>query len=159
MVVGRLSTHRYRDRITQEKLFEDRIVAVAGPQHPLAGQQSVTFENTRPYGWLLPPLETTLRRQIDQFFMNQSQYAPAYSIESVSYLANRALLQARDLICLMPAEVAAQDVENGHLARLNWPVPFGQGPIGVSLRADDTLSPAARAFKAALHDAVGHCKL
>jgi len=69
----------------------------------------------------------------------------------VSYLTNRALLQARPLIGLMPAEVAAQDVRNGHLAQLDWQVPFGHGPIGVSVRAGDDLSPAGRAFKAALH--------
>ena len=152
MVVGRLSTLRYRERITREKLIEDRIVAVVGPEHPLAGKPDVSFDQIRPYGWLLPPLETTLRRQVDQFFVNQQQYVPPRAIESVSYLANRALLQSRDLICLMPEEVTAQDVGNGNLVRLDWTVPFGRGPIGISLRADDSLSPAARAFKAALHE-------
>ncbi|MDE0345665.1 MAG: LysR substrate-binding domain-containing protein, partial [Boseongicola sp.] len=152
MVVGRLSRLRYRERITREKLIEDRIVAVVGPEHPLAGKPDVSFDQIRPYGWLLPPLETTLRRQVDQFFVNQQHYVPPRAIESVSYLANRALLQSRDLICLMPEEVTAQDVGNGNLVRLDWTVPFGRGPIGISLRADDSLSPAARAFKAALHE-------
>lgn len=152
MVVGRLSTLRYREKITREKLIEDRIVAVVGPEHPLAGRPNVSFDQIRPFGWLLPPLETTLRRQVDQYFVSQQQYAPPRAIESISYLANRALLQSRDLICLMPEEVTAQDVGNGHLARLDWTVPFGRGPIGISLRADDSLSPAARAFKAALHE-------
>ena len=151
MVVGRLSALRYRERIMQETLIDDQIVAVVGPEHPLARKRNVTFEQVRPYGWILPPLETTLRRQVDQFFINQRQYSPPRAIESVSYLANRALLQLRDLICLMPKEVTAQDVDNGNLVLLNWPVPFGQGPIGISLRADGSLSPAARAFKTALH--------
>ena len=54
---------------------------------------------------------------------------------------------------LVPAEVVAQDLENGYLSKLDWKVPFGHGPIGVSLRANDDLSPAGRAFKAALHQA------
>jgi len=153
MVIGRLSSHRYRERIAQERLFEDRIVAVVGAQHPLANIPDLTFDRMRPFGWLLPPLETTLRRQVDQFFLNQNQYVPPLAIESVSYLTNRALLQSRDLIWPMPGEVIAQDIENGRLAGLDWRVPFGQGPIGISTRADDSLSPAARAFKAALHKA------
>ena len=153
MIVGRLSTLRYREKIERETLIEDRIVAVVGPEHPLAGKQNISFDQIRPYGWLLPPLETTLRRQMDQFFISQQQYVPPYAIESVSYLANRALLQTRQLICLIPEEVTQQDVGNGNLARLDWPVPFGRGPIGISLRAGDSLSPAARAFKAALHQA------
>ncbi|MDA7965313.1 LysR substrate-binding domain-containing protein [Ruegeria sp.] len=153
MVVGRLPSHRHRDKIRQEKLFEDRILAVVGPTHPLAGRTGVTFSHIKPFGWVLPPLETTLRRQVDHFFVGQQQYVPAVSIESVSYLTNRTLLQSRDLIGLMPAEVVSQDIRNGHLVQLDWNVPFGHGPVGVSLRIDDDLSPAGRAFKAALHAA------
>lgn len=153
MVVGRLPSHRHRDKIRQEKLFEDKIFAVTGPNHPLAGKSNITFAHTKPFGWILPPLETTLRRQIDHFFVGQQQYMPMVAIESVSYLTNRTLLQSRDHIGLMPAEVVAHDIQNGHLVQLDWEVPFGQGPIGVSLRADDDLSPAGRAFEAALQAA------
>jgi len=153
LVVGRLPSHRHRDKIQQERLFEDRIVAVVGNHHPLANKRSVSFEQIKPFGWILPPLETSLRRQINHFFVGQQQYVPPLAIESVSYLANRALLQSRDLIGLMPAEVIAQDVENGYLSQLDWVAPFGQGPIGISFRSDSSLSPAGRAFKLALHRA------
>ncbi len=153
MVVGRLPSHRHRDKIKQEKLFEDRILAVVGAQHPLVNLADVSFSQIKPFGWIVPPLETTLRRQVDHFFVKQQQYAPKVTIESVSYLANRALLQMRDLIGLMPSEVVSPDIADGRLALLDWTVPFGHGPIGVSLRADDELSPAGRAFKAALRQA------
>jgi DNA-binding transcriptional LysR family regulator len=153
MVVGRLPSHRHRDKIKQEKLFEDRILAVVGAQHPLANVADVSFAQTKPFGWIVPPLETTLRRQVDHFFVRQQQYVPPLTIESVSYLTNRELLQLRDLIGLMPSEVVSHDIADGRLSLLNWTVPFGHGPIGVSLRADDELSPAGRAFKTALHQA------
>lgn len=153
MVVGRLPSHRHRDKISQERLFEDRILAITGCSHPLAGKTGITFAQLKPFDWILPPLETTLRRQVDHFFTGQQQYAPSVSIESVSYLTNRTLLQTRDLIGLLPAEVVSQDIRNGYLTRLDWDVPFGHGPIGVSVRANDDLSPAGRAFKAALHAA------
>ena len=149
--MGVLPSHRHRDKIRQEKLCDDHILAVVGPNHPLAGNAGVNFAQTKPFGWILPPLETTLRRQVDHFFIGQQQYMPATSIESVSYLINRTLLQSRNLIGLMPAEVVAQDIQNGHLVELDWTIPFGNGAIGVSLRADDGLSPAGRAFKAALY--------
>ncbi|MEP5728527.1 MAG: LysR substrate-binding domain-containing protein [Sulfitobacter sp.] len=154
LVVGRLPSHRYRDKIVQETLFEDHIHAVVGPQHPLATAAGVGFEDIKPFGWVLPPLETTLRRQVDHFFVGQQQYIPPLAIESVSYLVNRALLQSRPLIGLMPAEVAAQDIRNGHLVCLDWQVPFGQGPVGVSIRSDANLSPAAQAFRQAMYKAM-----
>ncbi|MEY8838442.1 LysR family transcriptional regulator [Cribrihabitans sp. XS_ASV171] len=153
MVVGRLPSHRHRENILQEKFFDERVLAVVGPQHALSGQTNVSFDQLKPFGWILPPVETTLRRQTDQFFIRQGQYAPHTAIESVSYLANRALLRSHDFIGLMPAHVAALDIENGLLAPIDWAAPFGAGPVGVSYRGKQSLSPAGKALLDALHAA------
>jgi len=153
LVVGRLPSHRHRDKIVQEKLYDESIHAVVGTHHPLTDTPSVSFEQIKPYGWILPPLETTLRRQVDQFFVSQAQYAPPHFVESVSYLTNRSLLQSRNLISLMPAHVVSDDIASGVLKRLSWSVPFGDGPVGLSYRSEESLSPASRAFMQALHHA------
>ena len=151
MVVGRLPSYRHRNRIVQEKLFDEHIIAVAGPQHPLATKSRLGFGQLKSFGWILPPVETTLRRQTDQFFIGEGQYFPDVAIESVSYLANRSLMRTRDLIGLLPAHAATLDLENGLLTRLRWTVPFGDGPVGVSHRGADSLSPAGGAFLQTLH--------
>lgn len=150
MVVGRLPSHRHRAKIAQEQFFDERVLAVAGTQHPLAQSRDLSFEQLMPFGWILPPVETTLRRQMDQYFMRQGQYVPATSIESVSYLANRSLLRAHDFVGLMPAHVASLDIEAGLLAQIDWAVPFGASPVGVSYRAGQSLSPAGGTFLDAL---------
>lgn len=150
MVVGRLPSHRHRENITQETFFDERILAFVGTQHPLADQRRVTFEQLKTYGWILPPIETTLRRQIDQFFIRQGQYMPHIAIESVSYLANRSLLRSHDFIGLMPAHVASLDIQNGLLTSLEWEAPFGAGPVGVSYRGKQSLTPAGGTFLEAL---------
>lgn len=153
MIVGRLPSYRHRENITQEKFFDERVLAVSGIRHPLARAASVTFDHLKPYGWILPPVETTLRRQTDEFFIRQGQYVPHTAIESVSYLANRSLLRAHDLIGLMPAHVAALDIQNGLLVEIDWSPPFGARPVGVSYRGKQSLSPAGSAFLNALHAA------
>ncbi len=153
MVVGRLPSHRHRANITQEKFFDERVLAVVGPQHPLARVGPVTFEQLKPYGWILTPVETTLRRQTDQFFIRQGQYVPGITIESVSYLANRSLLRNHNFVGLMPAHVASLDIEAGLLAQVEWSIPFGAGPVGVSHRGEPSMSPASAAFLTALRDA------
>lgn len=152
MIVGRLPAFRARAELVQEKLFDARVVAVVGKQHPLAGKKSVTFNQIRPFGWILPPPETTLRRQIDQYFVGQRQYVPPAALESVSYLANRSLFRELDLVGLMPEHVVAHDVNSGLLVELDWSVPFGKGPVGISYRGPDSLSPAAFEFLKALHE-------
>ena len=152
IIVGRLPAFRTRAELVQEKLFDEKVVAVAGMQHPLAAKKSLTFRHIKPFGWILPPPETTLRREIDQYFVAKGQHVPPTVLESVSYLANRSLLQQIDLIGLMPEHVVAHDIESGLLARLKWSVPFGNGPVGVSYRGPDSLSPAGAEFLAALRD-------
>ena len=153
MIVGRLPAYRARAKLIQETLFDERILAVVGKQHPLAGKKSVTFREIRPFGWILPPPETTLRRQIDQYFVSQKQYAPPQVLESVSFLANRALFQKLDFVGLMPEHVVAHDIDVGLLVELNWNVPFGNGPVGISYRGPDSLSPAGTEFLKALRSA------
>ncbi|NUH63894.1 LysR family transcriptional regulator [Sulfitobacter sp. S0837] len=150
LIVGRLPSHRHRAKIEQETFFDERVMIVAGNQHPLAKATDVSFDQLKPFGWVLPPIETTLRRQTDQFFIKQGQYLPKTIIESVSYLANRTLLRSHDLIGLLPAHVASLDIEAGLLTAIDWDVPFGGRPIGVSYRGDNSLSPAGIAFLEAL---------
>lgn len=152
MVVGRLPHHRHRRGLVQVPLSTDEIILAVGQSHPLAGQSALTFDNLRPFGWVLPPSETTLRRQIEELFVEQGQYQPTQVVESVHYLANRALLASSDLIGVAPRAVAAHDVAMKVLAPLDYALPFGSGPLGVTHRGADRLSPAARLFLSALQD-------
>lgn len=150
LVVGRLPTHRHRTKLTQEKFFDDPIEVVVGKDHPLAQKRDVSFDALREFGWILPPVETTLRRQVDQFFLKQGQYTPPLTLESVSYLTNRSLLQSNTYVGLMPAHVVAQDFATGTLCKVDITLPFGTGPVGVSYRQEDLLSPAGEAMLQAL---------
>ena len=158
MVVGRLPSRRHRLNITQEKFFDEPVLVVVGPQHPLAHAQSVTFDHMKKYGWILPPTETTLRRQTDQYFIQQGQFSPKLMVESVSYLANRSLLRQHDFLAIVPAHVATVDIERGLLAQVNWAVPFGAGPVGVSHRGENSLSPAGLAFLSHLRQVAENLK-
>ncbi len=68
LVVGRLPTHRHRDELQQERLYDERIIAITRTDHPIQSRKRVTFADLMDYGWILPPQETTLRRQIDLVF-------------------------------------------------------------------------------------------
>lgn len=150
MVVGRLPVQRHRSDLGQMRLLDDPVVAVVRQGHPLLGR-ALNFDDLRGYGWILPPVETTLRRQIDQYFIAEGQYVPPHVVESVSYLTNRALLSGSDMICALPAQVLAGGGGDG-LCPLPLTLPFGSGPVGVSFRHATSLPPAAEAFLTALRD-------
>ncbi|WP_425089766.1 LysR substrate-binding domain-containing protein [Stappia sp.] len=146
LVVGRLPTHRHRDELLQERLYEEKVIAVTGMSHPLQGRKRVTFQDMMDYGWILPPPETTLRRQIDLVFLDHGLSSPINAVESVSFLANRSLLATSTMIGILPNHVVEQDIAAGILARVPWDVPIPIGPVGVSYRKTKGLTPAAAFF-------------
>jgi len=146
LVVGRLPTHRHRSDLGQMQLYDEEIVACVRAGHPLAERKGVGLKDMVDFDWILPPAETTLRRQLDQHFASRPEVAPKRVVESVSYLTNRALVVNSDIISVLPGQVAAVEIAGGAFARLDWAVPVGTGPVGVSFRRSGGLSPAAQAF-------------
>lgn len=150
LVVGRLPMHRHRAEIEQERLYDEEVICVARAQHPVFGGDRPNLGDLLTYPWILPPPETTLRRQLDQVFVDQGLDGPASSVESVSYLANRGLLLCSDHLALVPGHVATHDLDGGALRQVAWPVPIPIGPVGVSMRRDSALAPPVRGFLEAL---------
>ncbi len=150
MIVGRLPTYNLASNLSLERLIDEKIVIIAGRQHPLVGKSGLTFKDLKDFSWILPPSDTTLRRQVDHFFTTRENYAPPSVIDSVSYLTNRSLLSTRNFLYPVPEHVAKTDIAAGILSVIDWDVPFGIGPVGITHRGDEFLSPAASAFRSAL---------
>jgi len=76
LVVGRLPTHRHRSDLGQMQLYDEEIVACVRAGHPLAERKGVGLKDMVDFDWILPPAETTLRRQLDQHFASRPEVAP-----------------------------------------------------------------------------------
>ncbi|MBL4784350.1 MAG: LysR family transcriptional regulator [Cohaesibacteraceae bacterium] len=150
MVVGRLAEYRYREELVQEILYREEVVVACREGHPLSGRQRVTFEELAKSDWILPPTQTTLRRQIDKEFFDRGLPSPSNPVECVSYLTNRALLLETNLIGVFPLDVVQKDISTGGLAAIGCQLNITKSPVGVSFRNEDALSPAATAFLAQL---------
>ena len=146
MVVGRLNELHHRIGIHQEPIYTEEIVIVARPGHPLALNRRPSLPDLLAADWILPPPETTLRRQIEKAFFDAGLEPPRCMVQSVSLLTNRQLLYESDLIGAWPRGVAADDLAAGRLTAL--PVRLNEilGPVGVSTRKSARLSPAADAL-------------
>lgn len=157
-IVGLLPLHRHRQEVEQERFYDEQIVAVCRPGHPLAARKNLKLDHLIRYPWIVPPPETSLRRQLDGVFIDQGFSLPEGYVESVSYLANRALLRATDMIGGFPSHVAQTDIAAGVLVKLNWQVPIPAGPVGVSFRKNTPLSPAAQFLMGELRNSAADTK-
>ena len=145
-VVGRLPEFRFREELVQEPLFREQVCVVVRAGHPLTRRRRLKIDALAACEWILPPPETTLRRQVEKAFHDAGLEAPRPMVQSVSLLTNRALLLATDMVGVWPRQVVLEDVRRGALAILPIALPPAAGPVGISRRRDAILSPAAEAL-------------
>ena len=146
LVVGRLPEYRYREDLIQEALYEEQVCVVAKAGHPLVKSEKPDMAALLDWDWILPPPETTLRRQIDKEFLDAGFPPPVNALESVSLLTNRQLLLRSEMLCVLPYHVVEDDIRRGDLAIVPFNFAEASGPIGVSYRRSGRLSPAADIF-------------
>lgn len=155
MVVGRLSEFRHRAGINQESVYSEEIAILARPGHALARHGHLNIADLQEADWILPPPETTLRRQLEKAFFDAGLDPPRCAVQSVSLLTNRLLLYDSDLIGVWPRGVADDEIAYGRLAPLPVRLDAILWPVGVSTRKHARLSPAAEALLTALRT-LGH---
>jgi DNA-binding transcriptional LysR family regulator len=146
MVLGRLAEYRHRDGLTQEILYHEKVVIVGRKNHPLTSNKKTAFEQLADQNWILPPLQTTLRRQIEKEFFDRGLPPPSIAVECVSFLTIRSLLARTDMLCVLPFNVVEYEITHGLLATVECDLNISNGPAGVSYRSFDLLSPAALEF-------------
>lgn len=143
IVLGRLPDYREREGLAQEVLYLEPIAIVAREGHPLTEKKVVTLADLVSQAWVMPPMQTSLRRQIEMAFLREDLEPPADVIESVSILTNHTLLIETDMIAAMPNQVAS--VQQG-LRILPVTLEATSSRIGATMRATVGLSAAAEYF-------------
>ena len=117
-----------------------------------ARRKSLSLADLQEADWILPPPETTLRRQLEKAFFDAGLDPPRCAVQSVSILTNRKLLYDTDLIGAWPKGVAADELAQGRLVSLAVSLDDIVWPVGVATRKHARLSPAAHALLAMLRE-------
>ncbi len=139
LVIGRLPEFREREGLTQQALYDEPIVIVVRKKHPLAKIDNPTFQQLADCDWILPPPQTSLRRQLEAEFRNAGLEPPVNSIESISILTNFKLISETDMIAAMPLHVVSL---NPALTALSVELKSASSATGVTYRSGENLSPA-----------------
>ncbi|MDR9863348.1 MULTISPECIES: LysR family transcriptional regulator [Pseudomonas] len=151
-LIGRLSDVSSSVVVAQEALFSENAIIVARRDHPLAQQPVVKLEELAREAWILPPIETTLRKQFDNIFHRKDIDPPHATIETASFFNILWLLKQTDLLGILPQSVISDPAHSNELVRLPAFEPLILEQIGVSRLGDATLSPAASALLDALRE-------
>ncbi|MOA20827.1 HTH-type transcriptional regulator GbpR [compost metagenome] len=151
-LIGRLSDVGSSVAVSQEALFSENAIVVVRREHPLAQQSTVKLEELAREAWILPPAETTLRKQFDSIFYRENVDPPSATIETVSFFNILWLLKQTDLIGILPQSVVCDPAHSASLVRLPALEPLILEQIGISRLLGSVLPPAACALVDALRE-------
>ena len=143
IVIGRLPVFREREGLEQEVLYNEPISIIVRKGHKLAKMKNLNFKDLKEFDWILPPSQTSLRRQIETEFRNVGLEPPLNTIESISILTNFKLLSETDMVAAMPYHVIEHHPD---LIRLPIALEAATSAIGVTFRSQNTPSPAVVYF-------------
>lgn len=145
-LIGRLSDISSSAVIAQEPLFSENAMIVARRGHPLEQKPASSLEILKQEAWILPPVETTLRKQFDNIFYNENIDPPHASIETVSFFNILWLLKKTNLLGILPQSIVTDVTYSNDLVCLPSFEPLVLEQIGISRLIGSELSPAAAAL-------------
>ncbi len=154
MVVGRLSeadmTVARSFGLSHDVLYQERLCLVVGHKHPLSQSMAVQPHDLSEYPWIIPPPESPMRSIVNEYFYEHEMRLPSNLVESLSLMTNISLLLSGDWVWVMPRAAAQPFVDTGLLAMLPVGAVGEWVDVGVTIRDDQTFTPATTRFIACL---------
>ncbi|UUZ65915.1 LysR substrate-binding domain-containing protein [Polaromonas sp. P1-6] len=141
VVLGRLPDQFYDEDLEIEQLEGEPMSVVARPGHPLFDLAEVTLADLVAQTWILHPLGSPMRRRVEQALQHASLAAPPDIVETSSILATTSLLEASDMISVVPLDVAQHYANYGLVAILPVQLPISMANLGIITRKKKTCRP------------------
>lgn len=133
LMIGALRDRPGPVDLQQNPLFDDRLVVVARPGHPLVGTPEPSMDQLAAYSWIVGPTGSPLRAHWAALF--EGTGLPRAQIECGSVMTIRELLRDSDILTLLSPDQVAVEVDAGLLAHVGAPLPQCVRTIGVTTRA------------------------
>ncbi len=146
LVVGRMTEAREILDLAYEHLFYERLVLMVRRGHPLAGVTELEPAALVHYPWVLPPPQTTLRQQVDSFFVRHGLEVPARRLETLSLPLSRGYVTGSDAVWVAPEEAAREAATMGALCELSLALEERGGSVGLCTNASLAPSLALERF-------------
>ena len=143
LVVGRMSEAEEIRDLAFEHLYHEPMIAVVRAGHPVTGQTGMTPTALTYYPWVIPPPRTTLREQLERYWVEQS-IDPPHALETLSLPLSSAYVLGTDAVWITPADTARDYVQSHQMVVVAAPIEIRGGSVGFAINSSQPMSPAAR---------------
>lgn len=149
MVVGRMSEAREIRGLRFEHLYHEPLVLVVRTGHALL-DRSPLEPGLAEQAWVVPPGSTTLREQVERFWVEQGGWTPPIALETLSLSLSRSYVLAGDAVWVVPLDAVQADLADGVLVKLPVALETQGGSVGICTNVALPLSANARQCHACL---------
>ena len=142
IVVGSIDARAYSAGLAHEVLFEDRIVAIVGLQHPIRKKEKPLWADLLDYPWIMPDKNTLMRNRLDTVLLENGGAGVRPRLETASIITIETVLRQTDYVAVCSASLGAHLHNLGLVHAL--PLTAGFGPVGAVYRERDSHAVLAR---------------
>ena len=150
LFVGRLEPGYAAPDFVTEALYDEAMVVIAHPDHPLAKNPRSGWRDFARVPWVVPPPWASSRIKLNQMFYKSGVNPPADIIETASFLVMLTFVRRR-LALGFAARSVGRHLEREGLAKiLPVKVPIELPPVGIISLRGRTQTPACEQFLSCL---------
>ncbi len=131
LFVGRLEPGYAAPDLETEALYNEPMVAVVKPGHPLLKKTRAGWTDLAALPCVLPPPWASLRVKLEQEFHKHGLHPPTDLIETSSFLAQVTFVHERGAVSFMARSVARHGEKLGLVSMLKLKVPVDLPAVGL----------------------------
>lgn len=136
-LIGALRSPAPAVDVEEEVLFEDQLAILARSGHPLHGKSTVSIADLAQARWLVPREGSPGRELFDALMAEADEtFRKEGLIETGSFTVVRAMLLNSDRLALLSVRQAKDEITEGKIAALPYPIKGLRRAIGVTTRRD-----------------------
>ncbi|MGD9945698.1 MAG: LysR substrate-binding domain-containing protein [Burkholderiaceae bacterium] len=106
LIIGPLDLRAQRSGFQSELLIADTVAIVTSPGHPFARKRRPTWREAAELPWIMPPVGTLIRQQVEAAFLQAGVIAPPARIETASHVVVQMLLRRGAYISALAGSAA-----------------------------------------------------
>ncbi|ROO28978.1 LysR substrate-binding domain-containing protein [Salinisphaera orenii] len=153
LVLGRMSEAEEIRDLQFQHLYYEPLIAVVRRDHPLlTSSHAPDTPALMAYPWVVPPRGTTLREQLERFWVEQAAEPPRLAVETLSLPLSTRYALMSDAVWITPQDTAREAIAAGTLVRLAQPIEARGGSVGYAVNTSQPTPRAVEDFCDCLRD-------
>ncbi len=143
-VVGALRGSSAAADILEDALLDDDLSIMCRTGHPLLAKEKVSWADLLNFPWVLPRHGTPTRELVHQLIVSNGLNEPEHVVETSSFIILRGLVMDSDRVTVLSRHQCLREIDANMMSPLNILLPGTERSIGIAVRSNSKLAPAAQ---------------